>query len=127
MSHAYHTSVAVSDITKSKRLYKGIFEQLRWHIKYEDEESISFTDGRFEFWLITADNSGPGRQQGSVGFTHFAFRVQTKEEVDAFYKWLLTSSAVVDIEPKAYPEYTEKYYAVFFFDNDGTRLEVVYT
>ena len=29
-------------------------------------------------------------------------------------------------EPKAYPEYTPKYYAVFFADPDGIKIEIAY-
>lgn len=126
MSYAYHLSVAVSDLPRAKELYSGIFGQLGWKMKYQDEGSAAFTDGRFDYWLVTADSDNPNPQRGAVGFTHFAVRVETQAEVDVFYKWLLTSTARVDIAPKAYPEYSDKYYAVFFFDADGNRLEVAY-
>jgi len=40
---------------------------------------------------------------------------------------LAVDGDALDIEgPVPCPEYTEKYYAVFFKDPDGNRLEVVY-
>ncbi len=126
MTHAYHVTVAVSDIEKSKQFYDGMFEKLGWESHSEDNESKAYSNGQFDYWIIPAETTGHNRHNDGTGINHLAFRVETKESVDVFYSWLQESHATIDIEAKAYPEYSETYYAVFFFDPDGTRLEVVY-
>jgi catechol 2,3-dioxygenase-like lactoylglutathione lyase family enzyme len=46
-------------------------------------------------------------------------------EVDAFYRFLQQIGARV-LDPPATYDYTPGYYAVFFADPDGLKLEVVY-
>lgn len=56
--------------------------------------------------------------------TRIAFWCDTREEVDAFAV-LLPRSGAKNIEgPEFCPEYTATYYAVFFEDPCGNRLEV---
>jgi predicted lactoylglutathione lyase len=58
--------------------------------------------------------------------TCVALRAESNEEVDRVGAMLARIGAL-DIEgPVPCPEYTETYYAVFFKDPDGNRLEVVY-
>jgi hypothetical protein len=55
-----------------------------------------------------------------------AFRAESPEVVDRVAA-LLSSCGALDIEgPMACPEYTPSYYAVFFTDPEGNRLEVAY-
>ncbi len=127
MSHAYHIANAVSDIERGKHFYHGVFRLLGWTLKYEDSESLAYSDGQFDFWIVPAERGEPSRvgAGAGTGFTHLAFRVESREQVDEVHRWLQSQGARIDIEPKAYPQYSANYYAVFFFDADGTRLEVV--
>lgn len=126
MSQAYHLTVAVSDITKSKAFYDGMFDLLGWPSHYEDEDSKAYSSGSFDYWITTAETDGPIQQNRGIGYNHLAILVDSKEKVDAFYTWLKSTDALIDIEPKAYQHYSENYYAIFFFDPDETRLEVVF-
>jgi catechol 2,3-dioxygenase-like lactoylglutathione lyase family enzyme len=125
MSHAYHLTNAVSDISKSKRFYHSLFDQLKWTVKHEDDESAAYSDGQFDFWIVPAENGEGTPGDAGRGYNHLAIRVDTRDEVEGIYQWLLGSGARIDIPPTAYPQYSERYYAVFFFDPDGARLEVV--
>lgn len=126
MSYAYHITVEVSDLNKSKAFYDGMFQRLGWESAFEDTEAKAWSDGKFDYWIVPAETKEPSRQNNGVGFNHLAFRVESKEQVDAFFTWLQSAQAKIDSEPKAYPQYSENYYAVFFFDPDGTRLEIVF-
>ena len=59
---------------------------------------------------------------------HFGLRLETKAEVDRFHEQFLLPNKVFVLYggPKEYPQYTEGYYAVFFEDPDGFKLEAVY-
>jgi catechol 2,3-dioxygenase-like lactoylglutathione lyase family enzyme len=58
------------------------------------------------------------------GLHHLCFRVASREQVDAAAAGLATLG-VTATPPKLYPEYAADYYATFFEDPDGIRLEVV--
>lgn len=62
-----------------------------------------------------------------VGFHHLAFRADKKETVDEFYEFLKKKKVVITEKPQHYPDYgDELYYAVFFNDPDGLRLELFF-
>jgi hypothetical protein len=55
---------------------------------------------------------------------HLAFSAETRERVDAFHRDILLSlRATVLDPPQIWPQYSEGYYAVFFLDPDGIKLE----
>ena len=59
------------------------------------------------------------------GFHHLGWNVDTREQVDLFYELLLKVGAQVLDAPAEY-EYQHGYYAVYFTDPDGLKLEVVH-
>jgi catechol 2,3-dioxygenase-like lactoylglutathione lyase family enzyme len=59
------------------------------------------------------------------GFHHLALRVAKRAEVDRVFRWLLATRADILDAPREYPQYSESYYAVFFRDPDGLKLEVL--
>ncbi len=69
-------------------------------------------------------------RHGAIGLGHIAFSVGSREAVDNFYNDVLLKLDGVTIEdpPVDCPEYGyEEYYATFFYDVDGIKLEVVYS
>lgn len=68
------------------------------------------------------DRYGPGPH-------HIAFHVTTRSEVDQIYEVLEEKGATILDPPADYggrSGYGSKYYAVFFEDPDGVKLEVVW-
>lgn len=59
------------------------------------------------------------------GLHHLAFAVNSKSEVDDFYAFLVDAGIPILDPPQEY-DYTPGYYAVFFSDPDGIKLEIVY-
>jgi len=69
-----------------------------------------------------------GYHRKNIGVNHLAFGVSKKEDVDKFYQNFLIPNGIKPLynSPKQFPEYTEKYYAVFFEDPDRIKLEIVF-
>lgn len=65
-----------------------------------------------------------GHDPYAPGLHHLCLRVATREDVDAVVRGL-RELGIEASEPAFYPEYAEDYYATFFEDPDGVRLEVV--
>jgi hypothetical protein len=60
---------------------------------------------------------------------HLAFHAESREVVDAVHRAMLAADATVLDPPTDYggqPGYAEGYYAVFFADPDGIKLEVAH-
>jgi len=58
------------------------------------------------------------------GLHHLAFAVQSHEEVDGVHARVLEAGGEVLHAPKFWPQYHPAYYATFFLDPDGFRIEV---
>jgi catechol 2,3-dioxygenase-like lactoylglutathione lyase family enzyme len=58
------------------------------------------------------------------GLHHLALAVERREEVDAAHAAAVAAGAEVLHAPRLWPQYHPAYYATFFLDPDGFRLEV---
>ena len=58
------------------------------------------------------------------GLHHVAFAVESRADVDAAHAAAAAAGAEVLHAPRAWPEYHPDYYATFFRDPDGLRIEV---
>jgi len=60
-----------------------------------------------------------------VGIHHVAFGAPSREAVNERAEWLRAEGIEIESGPKEY-DYLPGYYAVFFYDPDGIKLELVY-
>jgi catechol 2,3-dioxygenase-like lactoylglutathione lyase family enzyme len=58
------------------------------------------------------------------GFHHLALTVETREDVDAAHAAAVAAGAEILHPPRAWPQYHPLYYATFFLDPDGFRIEI---
>ena len=56
-----------------------------------------------------------------VGFHHYAFRLRSRQDVDDLDAFLRNDLKAEIVDPA--DEYYDDYYAVFFLDPDGLKLE----
>jgi len=61
----------------------------------------------------------------AVGVHHVAFSAGSRAAVDERTDWLRSAGAVIESGPEEY-DYAPGYYAVFFYDPDGIKLEIVH-
>ena len=61
----------------------------------------------------------------AVGVHHVAFRATDRWLVDERAAWLREQGAEIESGPRDY-DYNPGYYAVFFYDPDGIKLEIVH-
>ena len=61
----------------------------------------------------------------AVGIHHLAFGVASRAEVDERHAWLHEQGVEIESEPREY-DYLPGYYALFFYDPDGIKLEIVH-
>jgi catechol 2,3-dioxygenase-like lactoylglutathione lyase family enzyme len=117
-----HISIRVSDFDKSKAFYGKLFPFLGFKVLEEYEGAIGWTNGKTRFWIGQADAQGRKRKYrtGDVGLHHYAFELRSRKDVDALQDCLRREGVRI-VDPAA--EYYDDYYAVFFLDPDGIKLE----
>src|SRR4026209_2914509 len=114
-----HISIRVSDYQKSKAFYSKLFEFLGFEISDEYPGTIGWTNGKTRYWIAPAE----GRKKyriGDVGLHHYAFELRNRKSVPPRQAFLEGHGLRI-----VYPadEYYDDYYAVFFLDPDGLKLE----
>ena len=131
----HHLDLTVSDPEKSRPLYALFLT----HMGYREVDRKA--DGGTEWDMAEGPfasvgmvkSRGPNARHGhdrySPGLHHAAWTSPTREDVDALFAKLQIFGANILDPPKDYPEYNQGkgYYAVFFSDPDGLKLEYVWT
>jgi catechol 2,3-dioxygenase-like lactoylglutathione lyase family enzyme len=117
-----HLVIRVGDFEKSKAFYGRLFDFLGFKILDEYEDAIGWTNGKTRFWIGAADAQGRKHQYriGDIGFHHYAFELRSHRDVDKLQTFLKKTGATI-VDPAG--EYYDDYYAVFFLDPDGLKLE----
>jgi glyoxylase I family protein len=130
-SGVHHVDLVVSSIERSLPFYRELLSPLGFHRVGEVEGERGET-----IWYL----SGPGTSIGlreaqsereqafdryEVGLHHLAFEASSRAAVDERSAWLRTHGVEIESGPEEYG-YSPGYYAVFFFDPDGIKLEIVH-
>lgn len=123
-----HLVIRVSELERSKRFYDAVLGFMGFEREWEFGSIVGWNNGVTMFWIGEADAKGKRRRhrEGDVGYHHYAFELAERAEVDELYAFLLEQEVEIVDPPAAYPSYGEGYYAVFFRDPDGLRLEAVF-
>jgi catechol 2,3-dioxygenase-like lactoylglutathione lyase family enzyme len=126
----HHVDLVVSSIERSLPFYRELLGPLGWHgigeVEGERGETIWYLTGReCSIGLREAQNDGRPYDRYSVGLHHLAFEVASRAAVDERADWLRSADARIESEPQEYT-YMPGYYAVFFYDPDGLKLEILH-
>ena len=131
-----HVDLVVSDLERSLGFYRELLAPLGW------TESSEISGERGER-VVYIGGERPGRPTAvslrqaqsrahaslydryAVGVHHVAFKAPSRKAVDERAAWLRDGGAEIESGPQEY-DYTPGYYAVFFYDPDGLKLEIVH-
>lgn len=121
-----HTGVCVTDFNVSKKFYTQALAPIGYTLIMEVPGSL--TGGgdaagfgvapKADFWL-------DGRGKPNDPPVHIAFRVDSRAQVDAFYKAALAAGGRDNGAPGLRPHYHPGYYGAFVLDPDGHNIEAV--
>lgn len=129
-----HVDLVVSSIDRSLPFYRELLAPLGWvgavEQRGERGETIHYLwgpdlGGSLGLRERQSEGDGSSYDRYAIGLHHLAFEAPTREAVDAAAEWARGQGAEIDGEPGE-RHYTPGYYAVFFFDPDGLKLEVVH-
>lgn len=132
-ARVHHVDLSIRNIEAAEPLYDLVLT----HMGYV--KGKPYSDGGGEWDLPDGSSVGIRPTAGahaarahdrhSSGLHHLAWRAPGRADVDALYEKLAASGAAILDPPADYPKYNggRGYYAVFFEDPDGLKLEYVWT
>jgi glyoxylase I family protein len=125
----HHVDLVVSSIERSLPFYRELLGPLGWHGISEVEGERGET-----IWYLLGPETAIGLREAQadgavdryrVGLHHIAFGVTSRAVVEERAEWLRDNDATIESGPEEY-SYLPGYYAVFFYDPDGLKLELVH-
>jgi catechol 2,3-dioxygenase-like lactoylglutathione lyase family enzyme len=126
----HHICITVNDLAISEPFYDKLTEALGFTKRAVPEQRTVFYSSPDVTVIISGarpENKGAVFDRFRVGLHHLAFRVESRAEVDSVSKLLSRGGATILDAPAEYPHYVPGYYAAYFADPDGIKLEVVTT
>jgi len=121
-----HLYVAVSDLARSVAFYDPVMKALGFRKgtrAIAGEPHAHYFNRELQYTLRPARGSAR-HDPYAPGLHHLCFRVGTTADVDEAARALRALGVAIS-KPALYPEYAPDYYAAFFSDPDGLRLEIV--
>lgn len=129
-----HLDLTVSDLAVSVPFYDAVLGHLGFERLADapgDRPVWHATDERLRLFGIglcaaRPEQRGKPHDRFAPGLHHVAFQAASRADVDALHRLLKGMGATVLDPPADYPQYWPVYYAVFFADPDGLKLEFVH-
>ena len=126
-----HVDLVVSSVERSLPFYRELLGPLGWHRVSEVEGERGET-----IWYLSGSGCSLGLREAQtptdgpydryrVGLHHLAFEAPSRAAVDERADWLRGQDVEIESGPEEYA-YVPGYYAVFFYDPDGIKLEIVH-
>ena len=128
----HHVDLTVRDPAASRAFYEAVLGFMGYAMKDEHARGfdMDLSDGKgfCSIGVMRAEGANAGRAHDryAPGLHHIAWTASSREDVDALYALLLKIGATILDRPTDYPRYGPGYYAVFFADPDGLKLEYVF-
>lgn len=125
----HHVFITVNDLARSRPFYAALMPRLGYPALWEyPGESVGWLGAAGSFWIKQAAPQYVGERfaKDRVGLCEIAFRADSRDEVDALARDIVDFGGTILDAPRDYPEYVPGYYAVFFADPDGIKLELVH-
>jgi catechol 2,3-dioxygenase-like lactoylglutathione lyase family enzyme len=122
--HLHHVELYVSDLQRSLHFWGSLLGQLGYerYQQWEAGESWKLGPTYVVFVQVTDAFREPTYDRRRVGLNHLAFHAQSREDVDRLAEEL-EARGTRFLYTDHYP--SDDYYAIYFEDPDGIKVEVV--
>jgi len=126
-----HVDLTVIDLARSAEFYDKVLGALGFKRLEEDdagEHDIRWANAHLTIAIrpVAVEHAGMPFDRYRAGLHHLALKVRSRAQVDDLHDFLLRERMNVLDAPADYPQYGPNYYAVFFADPDGIKIEVVH-
>jgi glyoxylase I family protein len=126
----HHIDLTARDLARSAAFYEEVLGFLGYRRARGDVTGVDW-DLRDAGHLVCSIGLKPARSDRdhdrySAGLHHLAWHAASREDVERLHALLVRLGARILDAPTEYPAYGEGYYALFFADPDGLKLEFVH-
>ena len=125
-----HIELRVSNLNRSEEFYDPVCEFLGYGKHHRMKASILYRrrEGIGDLILVRTRKAGAGLKYNleAPGFSHLAWNAESRDGVDGLFELLRKRGFPILDEP-AEMRYSPGYYAVWFEDPDGMKLELAFT
>ena len=134
MPGIHHLDLVVSDLERSLAFYRRLLQPLGYvregPIVGERGERVVYLDhirgeGAIGLRERQSEAHGVPYDRYAVGVHHVAFAATSRSMVHERTAWLAEQGVTIESGPREY-DYIPGYFAVFFYDPDGIKLEIVH-
>ena len=113
-----HITAPVRDLAAARTFYGAALGAIGMKVNMDVGDAFGMGSRTQKiFWL--------GRDRKASGGGHYAFRVDHRDEVDAFHAAALAAGGSDNGPPGLRPQYDANYYAGYVLDPDGNNIEAV--
>ena len=122
-----HIYLSIADFERSRVFYDRLMKSLGFKkgtFPIGGESHCHYYNRNFQITIRPARSRRSKHDSYSPGLHHLCLRVANRAEVDDIAR-RLRAMGIATEGPRLWPEYSSDYYAVFFSDPDGIRLEVM--
>ena len=134
----HHASVTVRNVDESEKFYDVLMAALgfdltrkyKGYLDFADMHVVEYISDGFDFGICSpktkfSDEAVDSRKPGAL--QHMAFHADSRAAVDEVFEKIKPLKVnILHNEPRVYTKLGPEYYALFFEDPDGIRLEVFY-
>ena len=123
-----HIDLTVNQLARSTAFYTTVLGALGFERFRHPDQHASWSNGKLSITIRPAPNelADAAFNRYRVGLHHLAFKMKQRAHIDSLHQLLVDHGFAVLDPPNEYPEYGSGYYAVFFSDPDGLKLEAVH-
>jgi len=124
-----HVCLTARDLDVSVAFYDDLMGFLGYRRSEALDDYVEW-EGPAGWFILRPARTGSADQvhdRYAPGLHHLAWRAASRAEVDALAKLLRDIGAAIESRPAEQPDYGDGYYAVFFLDPDGIKLELAHT
>jgi catechol 2,3-dioxygenase-like lactoylglutathione lyase family enzyme len=128
----HHIDLSVKSPEASRAFYEAVLGFMGYVLKDDHARGFDMDlrtpEGFSSIGVMraTGPNADRAHDRYSPGLHHIAWTAASRADVDALHALLLGIGANVLDASAEYPKYGAGYYAVFFTDPDGLKLEYVF-
>ncbi|AUT01403.1 bleomycin resistance protein [Nostoc sp. CENA543] len=123
-----HIALTVSDMNRSEVFYNALLGFLGYQQEEKTDQLILWASNNGVITISPANPESPNKNHDrySVGLHHLAFSADNREQVNSLHQFLVERGVKI-LDPPAEYSYLPGYYAVYFLDPDGIKLELTHT
>lgn len=123
-----HLGINVADLAAARTYYDELLPLLGFETYFTAADQCAYRPaggkpGTFLF-LYPADDPEP-YSRARTGLQHLAFMVKTRSDVDRVHRHIQAAGGEILYAPRVFPQYPQPYYATFWLDPFGLKLEAV--